>query len=390
MTSSRIKSELEVYLKQIDELPLLTADEEKSLCRNIIEHNCPESRDIMIRSNLRLVVSIAKRFSNRGLQLSDLIEEGNLGLLRAVEGFDPEQGARFSTYAAWWIKQSIKRALINAVQPVHIPAYMVELIARWKKSAIELEDTLGRPPNLQELAEAMDLPMRKMRIIRKAVRAFQKPARSDPSPGDEGLTMAEMLTDHRNPTPEENMLNDDELNTIRQLLDTIDEREAGILRMRFGIDGHEPLTLKEVGDRVGLTRERVRQIEIESLRKLNERMTSERPFTPPPPPKKAKRKPRGKSAQAKTAASNGDGSANATGAQADHGAAKPGTADSTGRRVPKTKAKPPAKAKEVPARPFVENQIDQYDRAVAGPEKFRPRLNVAPDPPAPAPRRKTG
>ena len=279
MARSTVKSGLELYLKQIDEAPLLSAEQEWEICWEIIHNNCPESRDRMIRSNLRLVVNIAKRYINRGLPLSDLIEEGNIGLLRAVEAFDPDQGARFSTYASWWIKQAIKRSLINAVQPIHIPAYMVELISKWKRASRELEEKLGRPPTSAELAEVMDLPPAKVRIIRKAVRALQRPVQSSQGTSADGFMLAEMLQDFKSPTPDEQVFNTDDLKTLHQLLQCIDEREATILRLRFGLDGQEPMTLKEIGKQVGLTRERVRQLEIEALEKLNTRMASDKPLT---------------------------------------------------------------------------------------------------------------
>ncbi len=267
-----VESSLQIYLEEINRAPLLTADEEKTLSRRIIQDNDPEARDRMIRSNLRLVVNIAKKFGNRGMPLADLIEEGNLGLLRAVEGFDPEQGSRFSTYASWWIKQAIKRALINSVQPIHIPAYMVEMIARWKQAALALEDKLGRGPTMDEMAEALEVPPRKLKIIRRAVKAVTSAGQM--SGGEEGHpALNELLEDGKTPWPDEAVFNADELKTIMKLLDEIDEREAEVLRLRFGLNNQEPLTLKEIGERVGLTRERVRQIEKEALAKLNLIMT---------------------------------------------------------------------------------------------------------------------
>ena len=279
MARVAVKSGLELYLTQIDEAPLLSPEQERQLCWKIIHENCPRARDQMVRSNLRLVVAIAKRFNNRGLHLSDLIEEGNLGLMRAVECFDPDQGARFSTYASWWIKQAIKRALINAVQPIHIPVYMVELIARWKRTTRELEDKYGRPPTMGELAEAMELPMKKVRIIRKAVRAAQRTAQTDSHGDDDRSLLSDMLSDPNTRPPDEQVFEADDLATISRLLDAIDQREATILRLRYGLEGDEPMTLKEIGVQIGLTRERVRQIEIAALNKLNARLNSDQPFS---------------------------------------------------------------------------------------------------------------
>ncbi len=263
------QSDLQSYMREINRTPLLTPEEERELGWAIINDNCPASRERMIRANLRLVVSIAKQYTNRGLPLTDLIEEGNIGLLRAVEGFDPAQGARFSTYASWWIKQAIKRALINATQAIHVPAYMVELIAKWKEASRRLEAQMGYPPSIQQLAEAMDLPVKKVKIIRRAVRALQSATQEPTDSSGDLVGLGEMIADSKTDLPEDRILRNEELRTLRSLLDAIDEREARILRLRFGLDGAEPLTLKQISDEVGISRERVRQTVDEALTKLN-------------------------------------------------------------------------------------------------------------------------
>jgi RNA polymerase primary sigma factor len=261
------------YLQEIDEAPLLTMDQERHLGRLIVEHNDPGARDQLIRSNLRLVVNIAKRYGNRGLSLGDLIEEGNLGLIRAVDYFDPGRGTRFSTYAAWWIKQSIKRALLESVQLVHVPTYMVALLHQWRHVSAELECTLGRTPELEEMAEIMRLSYRKAKAIDHIVRALgggRDAYFSDDSQEDELLEAT--LVDKNTPMPEEPLVHAEEKAKAVRLLDRVEPREAEIVRLHYGLDGRKALTMRQIAEKMGLTRERIRQIQRDALTKLYEFM----------------------------------------------------------------------------------------------------------------------
>jgi RNA polymerase primary sigma factor len=272
LRSDSVQSPLETYLREINETALLSADEEKELA-HLIGEGDQEARDRMVRANLRLVVNIARSYTGKGLGLQDLIEEGNLGLLRAVEGFDPSMNTRFSTYASYWIKQSIKRALVNTAKTIRIPAYMVELLSKWRRATTKLQDELGRAPTQEEVARNLGLPKKKLTIIKKAIRIYNSVPQTDQTDG--GWSIEEMLMDGRAKTPDNEMVETDDLKQVLSLLEKMDPREASVLRMRFGLDDEEPKTLKEIGERLGLTRERVRQIESEALSKLNESLAAE-------------------------------------------------------------------------------------------------------------------
>jgi RNA polymerase primary sigma factor len=261
------------YLKEIDEAPLLTAEQERLLGTLITEKSDPSAREQLVRSNLRLVVNIAKKYGNRGLSLGDLIEEGNLGLIKAVDYFDPKRGTRFSTYAAWWIKQSIKRALLMNTQPVHIPTYMVSLINQWRHTAAELEVQLGRSPDIEEMADIMHLSLRKAKIINQVVKTLGSVKDiSGNEDTDEDHLLEATLEDESGGQPEDELVADEQKLKLLRLLEEIEPREAKILKMHYGLDGNKPLGLREIGNKLGLTRERIRQIQRDVLTRLYEFM----------------------------------------------------------------------------------------------------------------------
>lgn len=262
------RTSMRIYLDQIEHIPLLTPDEEVELARSVqLDGSKAEAaRQRMIRSNLRLVISIAKRYANMGLAFSDLVEEGNMGLMRAVEKFDPERGYRFSTYASWWIKQGMMRALSNQGKTIRIPVYMYDIIAKWRKVRDGLMQRLNRLPNHKEIAEIMELPIHKVREIETI--ANRPSSLNAPISLDGAAELIDLIEEDSSQGPDARLGDVMRSERIREILDVLDEREKKILILRFGLGKENTHTLEEVAGIFNITRERVRQIEMSSLKKI--------------------------------------------------------------------------------------------------------------------------
>jgi len=257
----------QIYLSEIGFSPLLTAEEEVFFSRKALK-GCEASRKRMIESNLRLVVKIARRYNNRGLALLDLIEEGNLGLIRAVEKFDPERGFRFSTYATWWIRQTIERAIMNQTRTIRLPIHVVKELNVYLRTARELAQKLDHEPTAEEIAETLDKPVED---VSKMLRLNEKISSVDtPIGGDSDKVLLDIIADDLGKGPETKITDQDINQNIVNWLEQLNPKQREVLARRFGLLGYEPSTLENVGAEIGLTRERVRQIQVEALRRLRD------------------------------------------------------------------------------------------------------------------------
>lgn len=268
------ESALQIYLKEISKFPLLSPEEEKETTRKVAE-NDQRAREKLIRSNLRLVVNIAKEYVNRGISFLDLIEEGNIGLIHAVKKFNPSMGYKFSTYATWWIKQAIRRAIRNKAKTVRIPSYIVENVSKLKTVTTDLLNKLERPPSVDEIAKQMDITAKKVQSIEDAIRSTVSLDASDVTSSDIIWALANIIPDKRTLTPEDELEEIFERESVEHLLDIINKREAMILKMRYGLSDGKPKTLDEIGKKLRLSRERVRQIEKATIQKLHYILTKE-------------------------------------------------------------------------------------------------------------------
>lgn len=279
------RSPIRAYLDQIGKTPLLTLEQETALARRVLKGD-DAARQHMIQANLRLVVRIAKDYDDFGLPLMDLISEGNFGLIKAVERFDPDKGGKLSTYAAWWIKQAIKRALASNGKTIRLPVHMVDRISQMRRITTLLAKEIGREPNNEEIAEAMGIPLAKV-VHMKSV--SNRAASLDQPVGEDGdATLGDLVKDETARSPFENLRGKSDLSEIAEMLAHLEPREAEVITLRFGLNGESPLTLEEVGELFKLTRERVRQLQQSALMQLRRMMTERQKLLTPSDVKKNK------------------------------------------------------------------------------------------------------
>jgi RNA polymerase primary sigma factor len=258
-----------LYLNEVGQTPLLTPQEEIALARRI-KRGDKAAREQMIKANLRLVVKIARDYEGFGLPLLDLINEGNIGLMKAVERFDPRKGAKLSTYAAWWIKQAIKRALANQTRNIRLPVHVVDKLFHLRKAEARLHDELGREPTAEELGEEIGFTAARVNQLRTA--AIRPASLDAPLGDDDSDRVADVVSDERAVTPYRNLEEKTNTTLVQELVAQLDPREQSILRFRFGLDGDDEKTLEEVGEKFGVTRERIRQIQEQALKKLRRKI----------------------------------------------------------------------------------------------------------------------
>ena len=278
MTSAGTDSSISVYMREIAKTTLLTPDEEIELAARIAKGD-ERARARMIESNLRLVVKIAKDYANYGVPLVDLISEGNIGLIRAVEKFDPKKGGKLSTYAAWWIKQSIKRALANQGKTVRLPIHLVDKLARVRRISALMAEDLGREPTDSELSEELGIPREKLALLLQASK--QNRSMDETTHDDSIVSFGEVIADDRAIDPLEALSQKNGLDELDLVLDTLNERETEIIGARFGLNGKRILTLEEIGRDFGVSRERIRQIQNAALNKMQKALTKKNAIPPP-------------------------------------------------------------------------------------------------------------
>jgi RNA polymerase primary sigma factor len=278
--SSPTGDALQLYLREIGQVKLLTPKEEIVLAGRI-KRGDKQAREAMIKANLRLVVKIARDYEGLGLPLLDLVNEGNIGLMKGVERFDPKKGAKLSTYSSWWIKQAIKRALANQSKTIRLPVHVVDKVAHIRRAEVRLRETLDREPTDEEVADDLGLDPRRVRQYREASRV---PLSLDsPLEADDENSISEIVADANAAAPFDRIVSDNDNELVHEVLATLDARESKILAMRFGLDDGKPKTLEEVGEHFGVTRERIRQIQEEALQKMRVRIEQrDHPPTPSP------------------------------------------------------------------------------------------------------------